>query len=503
MTQVINDDVEIQGNLEVQGNTLTSQLNIEGDSLEDPLQTWKDSAGNLLARMTAEGQLQVGSFVEGTGAFGTGESHIEVYRDENDTGKPTRGMNITGGLADNGIDPLEDPISWVVQELTLKGSQGVKAPHTVLRLGLTNDNTGPTNDGGALHGADVQVFNKGGGSGANAIPDVAGINVSITNQDGGNIVNAYGIKVNITDENAPSQIQSAYALQANGIVELLTPSKVPTTNPPAETVWIYVKSDGKLYARISTGEYLLTNVQTGQQVQIHTHQDANNGGQLNASNIFNAGTVPISRLPLMSGATSGAAGLAGMVPQPVAGENKKVLTGAGIWDSIGLQLISQAEFGSVVSLTITNIPSSYKHLRIHLRANSFRSGAPDRLVIKFNGSSTGYYCYSRNFSTASSVRERQTYDGSEIDVWGMNGAEQWASNLVLDIFDYSSTLSEVKAKSFILAGQMLDFATNKTESVIGSGVWNPSTSQAISSIYLAPVFAAFNQWCAYSIWGVI
>lgn len=51
---------------------------------------------------------------------------------------------------------------------------------------------------------------------------------------------------------------------------------------------------------------------------------------LNGSNV-SSGTVPASHLPSMTGATASAAGTAGIVPAPSAGDQNKFLNGAGEW----------------------------------------------------------------------------------------------------------------------------------------------------------------------------
>jgi len=67
----------------------------------------------------------------------------------------------------------------------------------------------------------------------------------------------------------------------------------------------------------------------------HNHENAAGGGQLNATNVFSTGTVPIVRLPGMVGATGVAAGAAGLVPQPQAGDDNKFLRGDGSWQTTG------------------------------------------------------------------------------------------------------------------------------------------------------------------------
>jgi hypothetical protein len=91
----------------------------------------------------------------------------------------------------------------------------------------------------------------------------------------------------------------------------------------------------------------------------HTHQDVVGGGQLNATSIFNTGTVPIPRLPIMVG-DSGAGGVAGLVPAPAMGDSNKFLRGDGTWQvtgggggtpgspSLSVQYNNAGAFGGVV-----------------------------------------------------------------------------------------------------------------------------------------------------------
>lgn len=67
----------------------------------------------------------------------------------------------------------------------------------------------------------------------------------------------------------------------------------------------------------------------------HSHSDAAGGGQMNATNVFNAGTVPVARLPLMVGATGGSNGVSGLVPQPLIADVGNFLRGDGVWATAG------------------------------------------------------------------------------------------------------------------------------------------------------------------------
>lgn len=59
----------------------------------------------------------------------------------------------------------------------------------------------------------------------------------------------------------------------------------------------------------------------------HDHSDAENGGQLDASDVFDSGTVPVARLPVI------AVGQAGIAPEPAGGDANKALFGDGTYRS--------------------------------------------------------------------------------------------------------------------------------------------------------------------------
>lgn len=110
---------------------------------------------------------------------------------------------------------------------------------------------------------------------------------------------------------------------------------------------------------------------------IHTHEDAVGGGQLNATNIFNAGTVPVARLPILVGATALVAGIAGLAPAPAAGDENKFLRGDATWQTTGggggipgspsgsVQFNNAGSFGGIsgVSGDATNMTAGSGNLR--------------------------------------------------------------------------------------------------------------------------------------------
>jgi hypothetical protein len=239
------DGVEIEGSQDI------TQLKVQGHSIQtEPLQTWQDSTETVQAQLTGDGRLQIGSFDENMMA--TDDALIEAHRDENATGKPKRGLHLLGEVT--GV--LDSLVSWAVQELVLKGSGGISALHSALRVRLTNENTGTMDVGADLRAADVEIVNNGGSSGNN-VPELTGLRVAVTNQENGYAETAYGLKVEINDAGSLDQAYAIHTGQGiahfGDFVELVTPTVVPGT-PDTDIVRLYPKADGKLYAKNGAGE---------------------------------------------------------------------------------------------------------------------------------------------------------------------------------------------------------------------------------------------------------
>lgn len=127
----------------------------------------------------------------------------------------------------------------------------------------------------------------------------------------------------------------------------------------------------------------------------HDHDDAAGGGQLNASNVFSAGTVPVARLPLLTG-DSGSGGVAGLVPAPAAGDAAagKFLGAGGTWGIPGdfVKIASGVLGAAAASISLTSIPATYQHLWLRMGLASDNTSA--LLNIRVNNNSSGnYYSY--------------------------------------------------------------------------------------------------------------
>ncbi len=236
MTETFNEDVIINGqlevndHLEVNGQADEVQLSVKGHSSQnEALQVWENNSGTDLARVSGAGYLQVGD------PDATNEALVEAHNLE-DSAKPSRGFH-SGGIL-NGT--LSNMVSWIVQELLLKGTGGVNALHSALRVKLTNQNTASETeadmDGAKLRAGDFAIVNEGGSSGK-SVPEMTGLHVAVSNQAAGYVDTAYGIKVEVEDE---GQSEAVYAIHTGegtvhvgGDLEVLAFS---SSNPPEDPV---------------------------------------------------------------------------------------------------------------------------------------------------------------------------------------------------------------------------------------------------------------------------
>ena len=372
-----------------------------------------------------DGNLRVGDDPGATNAL------VEARRDPASTGKPKRGLQVSGEV----VDENGDPVNWSVHELTLNGSgSATQVEAAALRSTLFVDGSQNLNTG---VGVDIQVEQPPSATGT--LDEAIGLRVADINDGTEN----FAIK---TGEGV---------VQFGDTLELEAPTVVPGT-PATDTVRIYPKTDSKLYAKTDDGtEYLLTGSQGG--TVEHTHENTAEGGQLNASNVFNAGVLPHERggleadvsafsglLKIAGGATSQAvAGTDYTTPTGSQALSNKTITGSSInstpvgasvpstgnfstlnvsggvaftqspgagkvltsdvagnasWQTLGFDLIAQFLTNSnVASFQISSIPSGYKALLLVLRLRSdLVNAVGDNILLQFNGDTSNAY---RSYNT--------------------------------------------------------------------------------------------------------
>ncbi len=200
MTQTYNDNVVINDTLEVNGTSDTVQVAVKGAANQsDALQQWQDHSGNVFAEIDADGHLLIGDQDD------TPEALIEAHNLD-DVYKPSRGLHLRGILSGT----LSHLISWVVQELALKGTGGLSALHRVLRVHATNENTGPMEVGAEIRAGDFEVTNVGGNPDTNNL-EMSAVVAKVNNDSSAHLQTAYGVKVDMSvPEGSASDVYSVY-----------------------------------------------------------------------------------------------------------------------------------------------------------------------------------------------------------------------------------------------------------------------------------------------------
>jgi len=182
------------------------QLVVKGASTQaKSLQEWQDNSGTVLSNIDADGNLLVGD------PDGTIDALIEAHNID-DSNKPSRGLHSKGSLTGT----LSSLVSWVVQELNLKGTGGISALHRALRVQATNENTGAMAAGADVRAGDFEVINTGGNATNNL--EMSALVAKVNNQLGATLDTAYGLKVEIDDAGSSNKTYAIYT--DNGVVHL-------------------------------------------------------------------------------------------------------------------------------------------------------------------------------------------------------------------------------------------------------------------------------------------
>ena len=250
MSEIFNTDVEINGSED------KTQLLVQGALPQSQAMTeWRANSGDVSASLHPDGRLRSGSLDAGISE----NAQFAVHRHEDDVSRPTQGIRVLGLVK----DALTSIVSWSVHELVLKGSKGVRAMHSALRVGLRNENSGTELTGGSVITGQIEVVNEGGTSGS-PIPEVTGLRVGLANQSSGAIDAARGVEIELVEEGwlYPEQMYVLHTTGAKSRIDdtlELHGNRLYSPAGESEVVKVFVKADGKLHARLGSGaEYLLT-----------------------------------------------------------------------------------------------------------------------------------------------------------------------------------------------------------------------------------------------------
>lgn len=251
--------------VEIQGSQDTTQLRVQAYSAQgEPLQTWEDDSGDILAQVTGDGRVQIGDDV----GLSTSDALVEAHRDSAST-LPERAFHAFGRVAGsvNGV------IQWIVHELEIVGSNPLSGLYNTLRVRLRMASDAQASDV-SLVVADIEALNETG-SPSNPVGQVVGVKAIVSNGAQGYIDEAVGVQVAFNNDNPDTQdapIQTAYGLRVGSIIPGMVNYAIhtqlgrihlgdvvelrhltPENTPPSNTTWMYARADGGVYIRDALG----------------------------------------------------------------------------------------------------------------------------------------------------------------------------------------------------------------------------------------------------------
>lgn len=291
----------------IDGDANEIQLRVQGHSTQsEELQTWEDSGGTELGRITGDGRFQIGD----TSLMTTNESLVEAHEESISSSTIQRGINTLGKFT----GAISNSISWLMTELQLLGSGTISGLHSALRAKLEHDNDSDSS-GADLRASDFEVVNKSGDS-STPVGDLTAVHARVDNQTGAYVSNVRGVASQIVNGSG-ADIETAAAFEvlppinptemSPGTIDTLIGLEIPDINQGTDNYAI----------RTGAGKVKLGSVSTGLLKSVN-------------GEVKNIATTTDSDVE-MTGATDTTNGATGTVPQPVAGDEGKYLRGDGQW----------------------------------------------------------------------------------------------------------------------------------------------------------------------------
>jgi hypothetical protein len=150
------------------------------------------------------------------------------------------------------------------------------------------------------------------------------------------------------------------------------------------------------------------------------------------------------------------------------------------------------------SITFSNIPQTYTHLRIVGAMRDSRSARLSPNFVRFNGDSGSNYSYHENYADSGGFLGSGSASDVQMYVFRTAGSTSPSNMMgifIADIYDYTSTN---KFKTMFGRGGI----DTQSEGVIQqfSGTWK--NTSAITSITLLPFTAPYLQYSQVSLYGV-
>jgi hypothetical protein len=151
------------------------------------------------------------------------------------------------------------------------------------------------------------------------------------------------------------------------------------------------------------------------------------------------------------------------------------------------------------SITFSNIPQTYSHLRIVGAMRDSRAARLSPNFVRFNGDTGSNYSYHENYADSGGYAGGGSGSGTNIAVYRAAGSSAPSNMMgiyIIDIYDYTNTN---KFKTLFGRGGL----DSQSEGVIQqfSGTWK--NTNAITSVTLVPFTAPYLQYSQLSLYGVL
>lgn len=152
--------------------------------------------------------------------------------------------------------------------------------------------------------------------------------------------------------------------------------------------------------------------------------------------------------------------------------------------------------GSTMSVTFSNIPSSYKHLQIRVLERNVASGNSDSNFLRFNGDTgsnySRHYLYGDGSAAGSSGIASRT---SILTTLFCSDSTSIPTVSIIDIHDYASTTKNKTIRSF--GGYDKNGSGYIT---LSSGVW--LSTSAVTSITLLKEAVNYTADSVFALYGI-
>lgn len=159
----------------VDGSQDITQLRVQAHSTQNqPLQTWENSAGAVLARLNKDGRLELGDVT----ITSTPNALIEADQPITSASATKQGVQSRGIVS----GAMSEALAWSVHELEFKDAGGVSSAQKALRGKLIHANTG-SGVSADLRGGDFEVENQTGSS-EQKVGQATGMQGRVTNDSG-------------------------------------------------------------------------------------------------------------------------------------------------------------------------------------------------------------------------------------------------------------------------------------------------------------------------------